>query len=475
MRDRFFSIVSISLLLSGCMVGPDFHTPNPPATLSFVAAKPPSKKLVALNRDIPAEWWQVYHSEKLNYLIEKGLKNSADLVAAEAALKQAQENLAVQVGSALFPQVDAQLAGQRQRVQTVASATQTRPTIFNVFNASVDVSYSLDLFGGARREAEALRAQIDYQRFQLLAAHLTLTSNIVTTTMTIALAREQIKATEQLIRTQENELNLVEKQFRLGATSQADVLSQRTQLAQTRATLPAYQLKFSQNRHALAVLIGELPSESQLPSFQFRDFHLPTPVPVTVPSALVRQRPDILASEALLHAASAEIGVAAAQMYPQFNLTGRYGWESNVFSKLILPEHVVWNIGSNIAAPIFHGGALLAKKRAAVAAYQQSFAQYRQTVLQAFKNVADSLRALEYDDATYKAQYQSQLAASRALALIRQQYRLGGASYLDVITAERNYQQAYLARIQAQAARYIDTAALFQASGGGWWNRRING
>lgn len=474
MRIVLLCIVIISLL-TGCMVGPHFHTPRAPQTAFYTLPPHSSKKWVAINHNIPAQWWCLYRSPKLNALIETGLKNSPTLAAAQFALVQAQENVNAQIGSELLPNVNAQFTGQRKQASAASAGTDSAPPIFNLFNASVNISYRLDLFGGARRELESLRAQRDYQKYQLAAAHLTLTSNIVTTAMTAASLYAQIKATQDIIRAQTEEFILIKKQFDLGAVSEADVLSQQTLLAQTRATLPLLEKSFAQNQHTLAILLGELPSESQLALFELNEFRLPIPVPVSMPSLLVRQRPDILAAEALLHSASAQIGVTTANLYPQINLTGNYGRESTVLSTLFHPENVVWSIGGNILAPVFNGGALLAKKRGAVAAFKQAYAQYCQTILQAFKNVADSLRALEQDEAAWKAQRQAESAAKKALLLTKQQYRLGGLSYLNLLTAERNYQQAHLNRIQAQAARYIDTAALFQALGGGWERRRVNG
>ncbi|RDI42846.1 efflux transporter outer membrane subunit [Aquicella lusitana] len=488
-----YSIVVVlsSYALTGCMVGPNFHSPHAPPVHSYNEFPLPAKTAsvrtpgnsgkaqhYVTNKDIQAEWWTLFRSPALDALIHTGLTNSPNLAAAQAALRQAQELLNAQIGTSLYPAFNAQLAGQRQRATGLSSSTG--PTggssggsnVFNLFNAAVNVSYTLDIFGGARREIESLQAQVDYQQFQLIAAYLTLTSNIATTAITIASLEGQIKATRQLIKEQENQLTIINNQFRLGAIAESNVLTQQTLLDQTRATLPPLEKSLSQSKHALSVLIGEFPNQ-ELPKFDLDKLVLPVELPISLPSALVRQRPDVRASEALLHAASAQIGVATANLFPQFTLTGSYGWTATVPSALFKSASKEWSIASQLTQPLFQGGALLAQRRAAIAAYDQAAAQYRQTVLQAFQNVADSLRALETDARTLRAQRQAEMAAYKSLKLSQDQYRLGGVSYLNLLTAQQQYQQTVIARIQAQAARYSDTVALFQSLGGGWWNRPI--
>jgi NodT family efflux transporter outer membrane factor (OMF) lipoprotein len=427
----------------------------------------------AASQDLQAQWWALYHCPALDELIRRGLANSPNLAAAQATLRQAKQNLYAQIGSSLLPSVNAQFTGERERFSaSTFGAQQSSANIFNLFNASVNVSYTFDIFGGARREIEALQAQVDYQRFEWEAAYLTLTSNIVTTAVTAASIQAQIDATRSLVRSQEAQLTIVKKQFNLGGVSGSDVLSQETQVAQTRALLPPLEQRLVQTRNALAVLVGAFPSEAQLPMFNLNDLDLPTQLPLTLPSALVRQRPDIRAQEALLHAASAQIGVATANLFPQLSLTGGYGWTQTSIANLFIAKNNIWNYTGQLLQPVFHGGELLAKRRAAVAGYQQVAAQYRQTVLQSFQNVADTLKAIENDAKTLKAQKQAEVAARKALAITQQQYQLGGVSYLSLLNAQRQYQQARINLIQAQAARYTDTAALFQALGGGWWNRQ---
>jgi NodT family efflux transporter outer membrane factor (OMF) lipoprotein len=476
------STICWGALLVGCAVGPDFETPDSPQTTSYTESVLPEKTVETKGpggevqsflkgKDVSADWWHLFRSKPLNELIERALKNSPNLQAAQAALCQAEQNLQVSVAS-LFPFISAQPYLERQRFSgDIFGSTNAPPRTFNLYNATVNVTYTLDVFGGIRRQIEASEAQIDYQRFEVEATYLTLISNVVTTAITEASLRGQIQATEELIALQDKEFKIIEQKFNLGGASQLDTLAQKSQLDQTRATLPPLKKQLSATRHALAVLMGDLPSESCLPVFTLEDLTLPTDLPLSLPSSLVQQRPDVKASEALLHSASAQIGVATANLFPQFNFTGGYGWLTNQAESFFDPKHNVWNIIGTLVQPLFQGGSLLAKKRGAVAAFEQAFAQYRQTVLQAFQNVADTLKALEFDALQLQAQTEAEKAASGTLMLTKTQYNLGAVSYLNLIDAERQYQQARIGRIQAQAARYADTAALFQALGGGWWNR----
>lgn len=473
----------IPCLLAGCMVGPDYSVPDSPAMKSYTAHQLPRKTVTTAGvgqsgkaqyfdsaTTIPQEWWRLFHSQKLTALVTTGINNSPSLAAAKAAIEQAREQVNVQVGNSLLPAFDAGLGGSRQRGSNAQNGGSTGSSVFNLFNANVTVAYTLDIFGGARRQIESLQAQVDYQQYEWLAAYLTLTSNIVTTTVTIASLQNQILATKAIIAAQQSQLDIIQKQYRLGGVALTGVLSQQTLIEQTRATLPPLEKSLAQNRHALAVLLGETPN-TRLPDIRLEDLHLPTLLPLSLPSKLVSQRPDIRASSALLHAASAQIGVATANLLPQITLSGAAGWQSLVASSLFSSNSKVWSIGSNLAQPLFHGGALLASKRSAIDAFNQAKAQYQQTVLQAFQNVADSLRAIETDARTLNADRAAEVAAQQSLILTRQQYNLGGVSYLNLLIAEVQYQEARIARIQAQAARFNDTVALFQALGGGWWNQ----
>jgi len=478
------TIFSLSAI-SGCMVGPTFHAPNAPPITTYTAS-PPIKTVSAANAKdsgksqyfissdaIPADWWSLFHSEALNRLIETGLTHSPNLTLAQATLRQAEETFNAQIGAALYPAVNGQVTGERQRFSDSSLGVSSSANIFNLYNASVGVTYTLDVFGAARRGLEALRAQVDYQSYELEATYLALTSNIVTTAIANASYAGQVEATHTLIKSQENQLKIVRKQRDLGGASGADVFTQESQLAETRASLPPLAQSLVQSQHALSMLIGAFPEDGQVPIFHLAQLKLPIRLPVSLPSELVRQRPDIKAAEALLHAASAEVGVATANLYPQITLNGNYGWQGIAPSNLFKSSAVVWSFGGGLLQPIFNGGSLQAKRRAAIAAYEQAEAQYRQTVLQAFQNVSDVLRALQHDAELLRAEVAAEVAAHRSLHLTEKQYQLGGVSYLSLLTAQRQYQQAIIGRIQAEATRYADTAALFQALGGGWWHKRV--
>jgi NodT family efflux transporter outer membrane factor (OMF) lipoprotein len=474
----------VGVAMTGCVVGPDFRAPAAPDTNAYTATMLPPETAAAPGpagtaqslvpgQEIPAQWWTLFHSEELDQLIRRALEDNPTLAAAQATLRQSQENLRAVTGSALYPGVDASVSAERQKISGAAfGQPDAQFSAFTLYNASVKVSYALDLFGGARRELEALQSQVDYQRFQLEGAYLTLTSNIVTTAVKEASLRAQILATQDIVTAQEKQQEVVDQQFQLGAVSRSDVLAQRTQLAQTRATLPPLKKELAQTRHQLAVLAGRLPSEgAALPEFDLEGLQLPRELPVSLPSSLVRQRPDIRATEALLHAASAQVGVATANLYPQISLSGSYGSETTKLNTLFAGNTEVWSLGAGLLQPLFHGGELTARRRAAGAAFDQAAAQYRATVLQAFQNVADVLRALDEDAQTLKAQAEAEAAARDTFDLTRQQFQLGAVSYLTLLNAERQYQQTRISLVQAQAARFADTAALFQALGGGWWNR----
>ena len=475
-------ILLLSACLSGCMLGPDFHSPPAPVTTKFTADPQPkhtvkTKSLGAAGKsqefetgcDIPAEWWKLFHSAALNKLIVQGIANNPTLAAAQSTLRQAQETLNAQIGTNLFPAVTAQLGGERQLFNTSYFGTPGS-SIFNLYNATVNVTYTVDVWGAARRQVESVRAQAEYEAFELEAAYLALTANITTTAINIASLRAQIAATNQIINAEEKSLRILRTQFKYGGVPGLSVLSQQSQLALTRATLGPLLQNLAQAQHSLSVLIGELPSEDQLPKFDLAKLTLPSHIPLSLPSLLVRQRPDVRASEALLHSACAQIGVATANLFPAFTLSGAYGWQALTPSTLFNKASNTWNWGGTLLQPIFEGGALLATRRADIAAYNAAASQYKQTVLTAFQNVADSLRALQHDAQTLKDYRESEIAALKAWKITQLQYNEGGVSYLSLITAENQYQQSIISRVQSQAARYSDTAALFQALGGGWWN-----
>jgi len=468
------------MALAGCTVGPDFHSPASPEIDRYTATSLPKETVATavtggaaqhldFTRKLSAEWWKMFGSPELNALIEDGLAKNPSLTAAEAAVTEARENLHAAGGTLLYPNVDATLSASRQKLSGASVGGAGRR--YSLLNASVDVSYTLDAFGSSRRQLEGLRALVDYQRFQYEATYLTLTANLVTTAIQEASLAAQIITTDDIVAAETRQLSVIEKQFELGAVSKASVLTQRSELAKTRATLPPLKKQLAVTRHALAALTGRLPGEGGLPVFHLDSLHLPETLPVSLPSALVRQRPDIRASEALFHQASAGVGVATANLYPQITLSGGYGVESSSLGDMFTNQNTVWNLGAGLLQPLFHGGELKAKRRAAVAAYKQAAAQYRMTVLYAFQNVADVLRALDSDAQTLRAQAEAEAAARANLDLTQRQFQLGAVNYLTLLVAQRDYQQGRIGLITARAQRYADTAALFQALGGGWWNR----
>ena len=475
--------IIVLVTLAGCAVGPDFHSQNM-ATPSLYTASPLPAQTVnapsdsgaaqrfAFAEELPAQWWTLFGSPDLDMMIKQGIADSPTLELAKAKLRELQENRKAQVG-ALFPSVDAGVSANREKI---SGASLGEPNMdidpFTLINASVNVSYTFDIFGGARRQLEALQAQVEYQQFQLEGAHLTLTANIVTAAIQEASLRAQISSTMDILAVQQKQLDVLKTQLELGAVSKTAVLSQETELAMTKAGLPPLEKQLDITRHALSVLIGKFPGDGKIPEFSLDSLHLPESLPVSLPSLLAHQRPDVRASEALLHQACAAVGVATANLYPQITLSGSYGFQATSTDVLFSGQSVVWNLGAGLVQPIFHGGELTAKRRSAIAVYDQAAAQYRQTVLKSFQDVADVLRALETDARTLQAQAQAEAAAKATLALTEKQYELGAVSYLSLLIAERDYQKTLINVISARAQRYADTAALFQALGGGWWNRK---
>jgi len=476
MMHKSLIMAVTTALLAGCAVGPDFKQPAAPKSERYTSLKltlelpePTSGPQLVNGAEVPAEWWQLFGSEELNRLVEQGLANSRTVAAAQARLRQAEENLNAQVGAVLYPSVDGKASTSRQRISGTAFGGNSR--IYNVYNASVTASYGIDFFGASRRYLENLRSQIDYQQYQLQAARMTLAANIVTAAVREASLRQQIAATRQMIEDSTEQLTMVEQRYALGAVAQSAVLAQRTALAQTRTTLPALEKQLEQNRNLLNVLVGKLPASDGLPEFELSTLHLPATLPLSLPSELVRQRPDILASEAMLHRANADVGFATANMYPRITLTGSYGSESRTAASLFNPGTAVWSAGASLLQPLFHGGELRAKKRAAVAAYEEAEANYQEVVMQAFRDVSDTLLALEMDGRTLGLQQDAAKAASETFELVRQQYAAGAASYLELLNASQQYQQATINLTLAEATRMADAAALIHALGGGWWNQ----
>lgn len=479
--SRRLPLSLLLIALAGCTVGPDFVRPELAAdadytqqaftrtALADIATGGAAQRLIA-GMDIPGQWWTLFRSPELNALVEEALRANPDVSAAQAALRQANELVYADQAS-LFPSVGANLSKTREKVSGASTGAASAP-ILTLSSASLNVSYAPDVFGGTRRQIESSTAQAQYQRFALEATYLTLSTNVVNTAVNLASLRDQIAATGQIVQLQSDQLDLLQAQRRLGAIADTDVLTQQTALAQTRATLAPLQKQLAQTRNQLMAYLGRFPNQDKGERFNLASLHLPQELPVSLPSALVSQRPDVRAAEAQLHEASANIGVAVANQLPQFSITGSLGSTVASGSKLFSAGSGVWSLAGAIAQPLFDAGALEHRKRAAVAAYDQSAAQYRGTVITAFQDVANVLRALEADAEALKQQVAAERSAQASLALVQAQYRLGAVAYINLLTAQQTYQNTVLTRVQAQAVRYSDSAALFQALGGGWWNRR---
>jgi NodT family efflux transporter outer membrane factor (OMF) lipoprotein len=473
--------LAFALTLSGCAVGPDFVTPAAPDGAGYT--QEPLKSTAATStasgaaqkfepaRDLPGQWWTLFHSRPLNTVVERALAANADLQAAQAALRVARENVYAQQG-ALFPAVDANVSAIRQlpAIGSPSDVGADAPA-FNLFTTQLNVSYSPDVFGGTRRSIEALAAQADSQRFALEATYLTLTSNLAGAAVQEASVRGQIAATQSIIKIERDILDLLRKQRGLGAVADADVVAQEAALAQAEQALPPLHKQLVQQRDLIAALAGGFPNRPLPEQFVLSGLRLPRDLPVSLPSQLVEQRPDIRAAEANLHAAGAQIGVAIANRLPNITLTASAGSTAIAVDQLFTPGNNFWNIAGGAAQPIFHGGTLLHRELAAKATFDQAAAQYRSTVITAFQNVADALRAIQVDAVALQKATASERAAARSLEISRHRLELGDINYVSLLNAQQTYQQALLSLVQARAARYADTVALFQALGGGWWNR----
>ena len=474
---RLLITASTLALLSACAVGPDFERPSAPDSTGYgagllgdAAEAEGVTQRFAPGEEIPADWWTLFHSEGLNKLIDQAVKDNPDLEAAKASLRAAEETAGATEGY-LFPTIDAGFSSERKKTASASSGGNAPASLYNLHNASVSVSYGLDLFGGTRRAMEEADAQTEYKSFEVEAAYLTLTSNIVTTAVQEASLRGQIKATEEMIKAQQSRLGILRQQVGLGAVAETSALSEEALLEQTRATLPVLNGQLEQTRHQLSALIGQTPDKVMDATFDLSNLKLPEKLPVTLPVKLIEQRPDIRAAEANLHAASAEIGVRLANRLPGITLSANIGSQANDFSKLFMAGGGVWGLGASVAETIFDAGTLAHKQSAAEAEYDVARAQYRKTVLSALKEVADTLAVLRADAAALKSQKAALMAATRNLTLTDEQYKAGAVSYLSLLTAQKTKAETQQAFVQAAARRYADTAALYQALGGGWWNR----
>ncbi|MCG5261545.1 ABC transporter permease [Cupriavidus gilardii] len=509
---RLAPLAGAAALLAGCAVGPDFVAPPAPDSARYGAAPLPSATTSAPTSvsmrhgqaqhlvdgaDVPAQWWSLFGSAALDSAIRTALANSPTLAEAQASLERARHDYAAAAGIAQWPAIDARLDAARQQVniESMGITAFPSPPPFTLYGASVRVSYVLDLFGAQRRELEGLRAAVDFQRYELEAARLSLAANVATAAIREASLRAQIEDTEALIDAQRRQLAIVEQGVALGGTAGVEAERQRGELAQTEALLPGLSRQLAATRHQLAIYLG-LPPEAAaeaaaepeqqsasgraaptapataVPVFRLTELRLPDTLPVSLPSKLARRRPDIRAAEALLHRASANIGVATANLYPSLTLSASAGTQSRTGGDLF--DHLnVWNVAAGLVQPVFRGGALRARQRAAEAAYRQALAAHRQTVLQGLREVADALQAVHSDAATLRARAEAAQRAAATLAIVAEQYRLGGVSQLALLDAQRQHRETTLALTRASADRLADSAALLQALGGGWWQGEV--
>ena len=422
--------------------------------------------------DIPADWWTLFHSRQLNALIEQSLASNPDLKGAQAALLVAHENVLAQRG-AFYPSVSAGVSATRQQDPpgSLAPVPSSNAFLYNLITPQVSVSYVPDVFGLNRRTVESMKAQEQAARFQMIAVDITLSANVAAAAIQEASLQAQVDATRELIDINGKSVQILQYQFAKGYVGGLEVSAQKAQLAQVSATLPPLLKQLAQQHNLIAVLAGRYPGQAPVEHFDLSSLQLPQDLPVSLPSTLVAQRPDVLQAEANLHAASAQVGIATANRLPNITLTADVGSTALAISQVFAAGTGFWSLGAAIAAPIFNGGTLLHQQRAAKAAYEQAAQQYRGTVLTAFQNVADTLAALEQDAEALKAAASAQDQASVTLDLSRRQRKDGYGSYLSLLSAEQAYQQSRINLVQAQANRFADTAALFQALGGGWWRR----
>jgi NodT family efflux transporter outer membrane factor (OMF) lipoprotein len=487
MLVKKLALLTSALLLSSCAVGPDWMRPDAPGDAGYTTG---DQKTVTSSSDtvggtaqnfavgaqIPGEWWQLFHNDTLNAYVVEAMKNNPSLDAAAASLREAHEAVAAGRG-AFYPQISGSANVTRSKNTTAefggGSSSSAIPfnLLYTVYDSTVSASYNVDVWGGTRRQVESEEATEEYQRYELEADYLTLTSNVVAAAVEDASLRAQIAATEDIIKIDSDALKILNSQFELGAVAKTDVLTEQTTVAQAKALLPPLRKQLAQTRNELMALMGRFPNQDDGAGFDLEKLTLPVDLPVSLPSDLVNQRPDIRAAEAQLHSAQAELGVATANMLPQLSLSASYGIESTSTGTLFSPGNDLWNLGAGLTQPIFEGFTLLYQKREAEAAYDAALANYKATVIGAFQNVADALRAVESDADALAASKEAADSAAQSLKIAQMQFDAGSLTYLLLLTSQQQYQQTRLALAQAEAQRYADTAALFQALGGGWWSR----
>ena len=470
--SRIGASIAMTMTLTACAIGPDFKSPGSPAVQGYLPGQTVTRAI-----DVPGRWWEKFRSTNLNRLVEDGITYNTDLQAAEAAVRAAQANALAQRG-ALFPVVSTGFDGIRQRVALGSTGTDAvnGAGIYNLYTPQVTVGFTPDVFGGIRRSIESAQAVAELEAFQREGVYLTLSSNIALAAIQEGSLRGQIAATQRLIDLQNQSLNILKLQNERGQIAMPDVVAQETAVAQARLLLPSLEKQLAQQRNLLAYLTGRTPSDATFPVFRLSSFRLPSPLPRSFPADLIRQRPDVRAAEANLRAANAQIGVAMANRLPQFTLTANAGSTALTVGKLFAPETIIASVAGSAVQTIFDAGTLEQKQVVAEAQTDQALALYRSAVLAAFRNVADVLRALESDNRALNAAIAAETSANRSIELARTQIERGQVAISVVIVAQQSYLQASLARVQAEAARLSNIVALYQALGGGWWNRPpVNG
>lgn len=466
MRRALCALVASALAACG---SEPLRPPEPPAPADYTAI-PVAEERLAPGKDIPAEWWTLFRSPALDDLVRRALAESPTIARAAARLRQAQEDLVAREGAQL-PRADARLSSNRVDVepQSLGVPALPVPMPLDLHLASVGVSYTFDFAGGTRRELEGLRAEVDHQQYELEAARLMLAGNVVTAAIREASLREQIAESEEIVALQARELAIVERMEALGGAAQADVVRRRRELAQARAALPDLRRDLERMRHRLAIYLGVPPSEPGLHAFRLAELQLPAELPLSLPSQLARRRPDIRSAEALLARAGAQVGVATAALYPQLTLTAQLGALATSPGQLLDGGNGFYLLGASLAYPLFRGGELQARRRSAVAAWEQAGAAYRETVLHGLQDVADVLRALEADAARLRERSDAEAQARRAREITAERLAAGGVSQAAMLEATREHRRALLERTRALADQHADSAALLQALGGGWW------
>jgi NodT family efflux transporter outer membrane factor (OMF) lipoprotein len=466
--------IALAFALAGCVVGPKYAKPAPPpvdALPSAASVKLDPQQRVASGSDVQAQWWALFHSPELDALIGRALAKNADVEAAAASLRAARESWLAARG-AYAPAVEAGAGLAREKNPAyLASPLASNANIFDLYTAQLGVSYAVDVFGGVRRQVQGAAAEADQQRFELEAARLALTANLTSAVIQEAAARDQIAATRRLIQNQQELLEVLRTQLAKGQAARTDVTAQELALAQAQAALPPLQRQDDQLRDQIAALCGGYPTDrAALPDFTA--LALPADLPTALPSQIVEHRPDIRAAEANLRAANAAVGVAAAARLPSFTVTAAYSGQAGTIGSLLNTGNQGWLLGADVAQPVFQGYALKHRQRAAEAAFDQARAQYRSTVIASLQSVADTLHALETDAPALEVAEAGDRAAEASLALARRRFAVGETGSIAVMAAVQTREQAAVSLSQARAQRLVDTVALFQALGGGWWNRK---